>query len=53
MRKLFLKKRMDKKTLDEIAATMPVLSEREARGCIGGSGNLADSYFLGTSGIQD
>ncbi len=35
MRKLFLKK-MDKQTLDQIAETMPVLSEKEARACIGG-----------------
>ncbi len=35
MRKLFLKK-MDKQTLDQIVETMPVLSEKEARACIGG-----------------
>lgn len=35
MKNLFFRKKMDKQTLDQIAETMPVLSEKEARACVG------------------
>jgi hypothetical protein len=50
--KIFIMKKLTKKSLDELARVMPVISENEQKSLIGASGNIESSGFGVESGVS-